>query len=80
MVRMSIKSSIASYLLTTDEAAKKLHCTPQAIARACATGRLPATKKGREWLIDRRDLARFKPGKAGRPRKRSLRRVASSKP
>jgi len=56
--------------ITTTEAAARLGITPRHVRHLIKTGQLPATKQGRDWLIDENDLqlaeARRKPG---RPRK-----------
>ena len=59
-------------LTTTTEAAARLGITPRHVRHLIKTGQLPATKQGRDWLIDENDLqlaearARRKPG---RPRR-----------
>jgi len=56
--------------ITTATAAARLGITPRHVRHLIKTGQLPATKQGRDWLIDENDLqlaeARRKPG---RPRK-----------
>ena len=42
--------------LSTADAARELNVAGRTVRRWCRTGRLPATKSGRDWLIRRRDL------------------------
>lgn len=61
-------------ILTTQQAAERLHLTRRRILAFIEEGRLPAQKYGRDWLIDEADLANLerKPqGWAkGRPRRK----------
>jgi len=43
--------------LTASEAAKLLMITPQAIRRALREGRLKGIRRGKIWLIDKKNLA-----------------------
>ena len=56
-------------ILTTTGAAARLGITPRHVRHLITTGQLPATKQGRDWLIDENDLqlaeARRKPGRPG---------------
>lgn len=55
-------------ILTANDIAKRLNVT---ICRAdflCRTGRIKATKIGRDWLISEEDFEAFTPLKSGRPR------------
>lgn len=56
-------------MLTTAKAAAELGVTPQRVRALIASGRLKATKEGRDWLIDPPDLEAVRIRKAGRPRK-----------
>jgi excisionase family DNA binding protein len=56
-------------LLTTSQAAKKLKVTPRRVIALIEAGRLPASKLGRDYVIQAADLARVKDRKPGRPRK-----------
>lgn len=55
--------------LTTGEAAHRLGLAQSSVRRLILNGELPATKHGRDWLIDERDVAalaaspRPKPGR-----------------
>lgn len=60
---MAIKMS---EILTPIEAAKILGLAQSGVCRYCQSGRLKATKVGRQWLIDRKDLDAF--AKKARPR------------
>ena len=42
--------------LTVDEVATLLRCSVRAVRRLIASGKLPATKPGKSWLIERRDF------------------------
>ena len=58
--------------LTTGEAAEALGVTQARIRQLCGEGYLPATKRGRDWWIKRKDLEEFAdlpPGKTGSPRR-----------
>jgi excisionase family DNA binding protein len=56
-------------LLTTKEAAAKLSVTPRRIVALIQSGRLPADKIGRDYLIKEKDLDLVVNRKAGRPGK-----------
>jgi excisionase family DNA binding protein len=58
--------------MTTQEAAAALGVTVGRIRQLLGTAQLPGRKLGRDWVIRRVDLERFKalpPGTRGRPRK-----------
>lgn len=55
--------------LTTAEAAERLGMTDSGVRRLILTGRLPARKIGRDWIIKPADLRTVKKSNAGRPRK-----------
>lgn len=58
-------------LLNTDEVAKKLKITRQHATALIREGKLPATKIGRDWVVDAEDLKLVeKRPKRGRPRKK----------
>jgi excisionase family DNA binding protein len=42
--------------LTTDEVAKELGIKPRAVCKRIDAGKLPATKRGRDWFVHRKDL------------------------
>lgn len=46
--------------VTTTQAADMTGLSPRTIRRAIADGRLPAERVGRTWLIDRRDVGRYR--------------------
>lgn len=54
--------------LTTLQAAERLGISPRRIRVLITTGRLPAQRLGRDWLIDERDLAAVRERKPGRPK------------
>lgn len=59
-------------IITTNQAAAALGVTPVRVRQLCQSGILPTARRhGRDWLIDRRDLAaaRRRNTKPGRPRK-----------
>ena len=43
-------------VLTLNEAASFLRCSPDTVKRRAREGRLPASKIGREWRLRRQDL------------------------
>ena len=47
-----------SDLISVREAAERLGLTPVAVRRQISAGSLPATKRGRDWWIDRRRVER----------------------
>lgn len=51
--------------MTLREAAAILGITPDTLRQAIAAGRLKATKRGRDWFVDRREVERY-----GRERRR----------
>lgn len=55
--------------LTTAQAAARLGVTPWRVYALIRSGRLPASKWGRDWMIAEKDLERVKVRKPGRPRK-----------
>ncbi len=56
-------------LLSTKEAADKLGISPIRIRQLIQEGKIKATRVGRDYVIDERDLADVKTyGKAGRPK------------
>lgn len=57
-------------LLTTAEVAERLGVSSRRVHQFIAEGRLPAEKKGRDYLIDEKDLAKVKNRKPGRPPKK----------
>jgi excisionase family DNA binding protein len=56
--------------MTAEEAAEELGLTPQRVREFCQQGRL-GRRVGRQWVITREELERFKqtPRPPGRPRK-----------
>jgi excisionase family DNA binding protein len=58
-------------LITTIEAAKALDISQNRVNALIRSGRLPAQKYGWQWLIDRKDLAKVRVRKPGRPPKKS---------
>ncbi len=56
-------------LLTTSEAAKKLHVTPIRVRQMIREGKIPAQQVGRDYVIEESSLESVKTyGKAGRPK------------
>ena len=55
--------------MTIDQAAEILKLTARRVRVLIASGRLPATKHGRDWWIEPADLAKFAklPRNPGRP-------------
>jgi excisionase family DNA binding protein len=56
--------------LTTGEAAERLGVTVGRVHQFIREKRLPAEKKGRDYLINERDLAKVEDRKTGRPPKK----------
>jgi excisionase family DNA binding protein len=56
-------------MLTTKTAAERLGVTTRRVQALIASGRLPAERIGRDWLIDERALSRVANRKPGRPPK-----------
>jgi len=56
-------------ILTTKEAARKLNVNSSRVRQLILSGRLPAQKFGRDWLINEKDLAKVADRKSGRPKK-----------
>lgn len=54
-------------VLNTSEAALALHVSPDRVRKLIAANRLPARKLGRDWAINRADLARVAQRRPGRP-------------
>lgn len=56
-------------MLTTAQAAAQLKISRQRVLALIASGRLPAQKHGRDWMIEPSDLELVKVRKPGRPAK-----------
>lgn len=57
-------------MLTVPAVASLRRCAVSTVHRAIRLGLLPATKHGRDWMVDEADLARWTPQDGpGRPRK-----------
>jgi excisionase family DNA binding protein len=56
-------------VLTTKEAAAKLGITPRRVLALIQAEKLPAEKKGRDYLIKEKDLKLVEGRRVGRPRK-----------
>lgn len=54
--------------LTTIEAAERLRITARRVRALIQSEQLPAEKKGRDYLIDEKDLKLVKNRKPGRPK------------
>jgi len=50
-------------ILTTKQAAARLHCSDSRIRQLILEGKLPATKLGRDWIITTKNLDLFWLGK-----------------
>lgn len=55
--------------MTTVEAGKRLGVGTQRVRDLIENGRLKAQKYGRDWMIEESEVASFKRGKPGRPKK-----------
>ena len=58
-------------LLTTQEAGKLLGVGRLRVRQLISSGRLPAMKFGRDWVISKDDLSKVANRKSGRPKKNS---------
>ena len=56
-------------LISTQEAAERLGLSDSRVRGLILAGRLKATKIGKVWIIDTKDLAAVRHRKMGRPRK-----------
>lgn len=56
-------------LIGTKEASEKLGISQQRVQALIKSGKLPAEKVGRDWLINEADLEKVSERKAGRPAK-----------
>lgn len=54
-------------ILTTTEAAIRLGVSTRRVQAMIKSGRLPATKMGRDWMIKEKDLKLVEDRKPGRP-------------
>ncbi|HYF48883.1 MAG TPA: helix-turn-helix domain-containing protein [Planctomycetota bacterium] len=57
-------------LLTTEQAAERLGVSPQRVRMLIKEERLPATRLGRDWLVNEKDLKLVAVRKPGRPPKK----------
>jgi excisionase family DNA binding protein len=57
------------HYLTTTEAAAILQVIPRRVRALIESGKLPAERIGRDWVIKPKDLDRLKGRTPGRPRK-----------
>lgn len=57
-------------MLTTAEAGAELGVSRSRVLVLIDKGRLPATRLGNQWVINRSDLSKVRVRKTGRPRKR----------
>lgn len=55
-------------VINTAQAAKALGITQRRITALIKSGRLPAEKIGRDWLINDKDIERVRIRKPGRPK------------
>jgi excisionase family DNA binding protein len=46
-------------LISTTEAARRLNASPDTIKRLCQQGRIPASKPGRDWMIEESELPKI---------------------
>ena len=56
-------------ILTTKQAAKALGINDSRVRQLILSGRLSATKIGRDWIIQKKDLKKVENRKPGRPKK-----------
>ncbi|HEY8741967.1 MAG TPA: helix-turn-helix domain-containing protein [Chloroflexota bacterium] len=63
-------------VVNTSEAARELRVTPDRVRKLIAAQRLAARKLGRDWFINRADLAAVAERRPGRPRRTGPARAA----
>ena len=63
------QSNLRMKILTTKQAAKALDVNDSRVRQLILSGRLPALKLGRDWIIKENDLKKVENRKPGRPRK-----------
>ena len=56
-------------ILTTKQAAKALRVNDSRVRQLILSGRLPAIKIGRDWIIQKKDLKKVENRNPGRPKK-----------
>ena len=56
-------------IFTTKQAAKALRVNDSRVRQLILSGRLPAIKIGRDWIIQKKDLKKVENRKPGRPKK-----------
>jgi len=56
-------------MLISSQAAKALGVSPRRVLALIKSGRLPAQKLGRDWIINSKDLAKVSSRPPGRPKK-----------
>jgi excisionase family DNA binding protein len=58
-------------VISTNETAQRLRLSLRRVQTLIQRGQLRATKLGRDWMVDEKDLQEFarRPRKPGRPRK-----------
>lgn len=55
-------------MLTTSQAAAHLGITRSLVIRLCQQGRIKAQKFGPVWMIDEKELSKYKPNPKGYPK------------
>jgi excisionase family DNA binding protein len=73
-----LRAMMSTPWVTTSEAARDLGLTVGRVRQLLESGQLPGRKMGRDWVIRRADVNRFKslpPGTRGRPRRVSTRSI-----
>lgn len=67
-------------VINTSQAAKVLGVTPRRVLALIASGRLPAVKVGRDWIIPKAGLKLVSSRNPGRPSRKMLANVKLSRP
>jgi excisionase family DNA binding protein len=57
-------STLDGKVIATVEAASRLQCTVRYVRKLCETGRLPARRLGRDWLITEHHLNEYRYGRS----------------
>jgi excisionase family DNA binding protein len=61
---------MATFMISTTQAARLLGVTPGRVVQHIAAGLLPAQKIGNSWVLDPADVAAFQPRPTGYPKGR----------
>src|SRR5688500_10694486 len=74
------KASKADDLISVVDASRILNISRVSVGNNIRTGRLPARRVGRSYVLKRSDVEAFEPPSPGRPRKRPAKGVSRRRP